>query len=176
MQKQRSLFATWAFILVLGFVSASDANASWWRGWADPVGTWNITVSFPAVPGAPPPFKELIAFHRGGTVSETNSSLHANSANPAVPQFNFTGSDGYGTWSRINRNTFYFSFVKIVFDGTTNQQAGYLRVSSRFRIENGKFIQDAADSLTELLIGPDLDAPLQVVPFGGADAEGTRIN
>jgi hypothetical protein len=46
----------------------------------NPVGTWLITVTFPdnpAGPPAPPPFKEFLTLHHNGTLTETNTTLHA---------------------------------------------------------------------------------------------------
>lgn len=139
--------------------------------WANPLGTWLVEVQFPPEVGVPP-FQELLTFHLGGTVSETNASLHANSANPF---FNFNGSDGYGQWRRLSRNRFQFSVLKLVFDGDSNTHIGYLRVSSVAQIIGGEFIQDAADSETTLIIGID-PATNEVTSFGGADAIGTRIS
>ena len=63
-----------------------------------PVGTWLLTVSFAG--GNPPPFKEILTLHHGGTVTETNGSL--NSASGLLPPpFNLIGSDGQGTWQRM---------------------------------------------------------------------------
>ncbi len=133
-------------------------------------GTWLIDVVFPPETGVPG-FKEIITFHPGGTLSESNTTLHANSANPF---FNFNGSDGHGTWRYKRNRRVSFKLVKLVFDGVTNEHIGYLRVTSTVSIDNGMLIQDAADSLTELILGPDIETGI-VQPFGGADAVGRRI-
>lgn len=133
-------------------------------------GTWLFDVTFPPEAGVPD-FKETITFHKGGTVSESNTLLHANSANPF---FNFNGSDGQGTWRRHDDDLIAFRFVKLVFDGDSNQHIGYLRVTSVGSIENGLLIQDSENSLTELILGPDIETGV-VQPFGGADAVGKKI-
>ena len=42
------------------------------------IGSWLFTIDFG--PEGPPPFREIITFHRGGTLTETNTTLNANSA------------------------------------------------------------------------------------------------
>ncbi len=132
-----------------------------------PEGTFVITVTFPM---GVPPFQELLTFHKGGTISETNTTLHPNSSSPF---FSFNGSDGYGAWERGSDDTVVFKFVKLVFDGVTNEHFGYLVATRIALIENDQFTSLESD--VNLLIGPDLFNPLGVIPFGSSDAVGTRI-
>ena len=150
--------------------NGADAAKLWAPG-RRVTGTWLFDVVFPPETGVPG-FKEIITFHTGGTLSESNTTLHANSANPF---FNFNGSDGHGTWRYKRDRRVSFKLVKLVFDGVTNEHIGYLRVTSTVSMANGMLIQDAADSLTELILGPDIETGI-VQPFGGADAVGRRIS
>ena len=134
---------------------------------SNPEGTFILTVTAAGTP----PFKELLTLHRGGTISETNTTLHPNSANP--PAFPFNGSDGYGTWERGPKKTVVIKFVKMVFDGGTNEHVGYLVVEATARIEGDDFTNLESD--VNILIGPDLFNPLSVIPLGPTDAVGRRI-
>ncbi len=148
---------------LLGFTSASGDGG----GHAgDVVGTYILTVTAAGTP----PFSELLTLHRGGTVSETNTTLHPNSANPFFP---FNGSDGYGAWERGPENTVVIKFVKMVFDGVTNDHVGYLVVEATARIEGDEFTNLESD--VNILIGPDLFNPFNVIPLGPTDAVGRRI-
>lgn len=145
-------------------------------------GTWLVNVRFPEETGVPP-FTELLVFHKGGTLSETNTTLHANSA--AVP-LNFNGSDGYGAWRNRrgghgrhdddeggNGRMVEFTLLKLVFDGTMNQHVGFLRVDGVALIAGDRI--ESVDSNTELILGPDPDDG-DVIGFGSADFEGRRIS
>ena len=120
-----------------------------------------------------PPFQELLVLHENGTVSETNTTLHANSANPANPQFNFNGSDGYGAWRTGRHDTVALRFVKLVFDGDMNEHVGYLVVDATAAIDGGVFTGQASD--VNMLMGTDLNNPDFVIPFGSSDSFGHRI-
>ena len=131
-----------------------------------PEGTFALTVTAPGFP----PFQELLTFHKGGTVSETNTGVNANSANPFFP---FNGSNGYGAWDKGGQGTIVFKFVKILFDGDTNQHAGYLVVEATALIDGDEFANVESD--VHIFIGPDLSNPFSVIPLGPTDAVGTRI-
>ncbi len=73
-------------VVLLVFSSGQAASSS-----SRVRGTFALTVT--AMGGAP--FQELLTFHKGGTISETNTTLHHNSANKFFP---FNRSDGYGAW------------------------------------------------------------------------------
>ncbi len=148
-------------VMFLGFSPGQAASSS-----SRPVGTFMLTVTVMGVP----PFQSLTSFHKGGTISETNTSLHPNSSNPFLP---FNGSDGYGVWERGQGHTVVIKFVKLVFDGDTNEHIGYLVVDTTALIENDQFT--GLESDVNLLMGPDLFDPLVVIPFGPADLVGTRI-
>ena len=178
--------------LGIGTTISARSDGTSWRSFqfAGPVGAWLVDVEFPAIPGAPPPpppFKETLTFHALGSVSESNTLLNENSYNPALGmgcgftgpggalEVNCNGSDGTGVWQRTGRNTLSFVVVKLVFDGATNAQVGYLRIrSDNVRFHKNQLIQDSGDSLTELLIGTDLETAIPV-PFGGANSVGRRI-
>ena len=130
-----------------------------------PEGTYLVTVTAPGTP----PFKELITLHAGGTLSETNTTLHPNSANPFFP---FNGSDGYGIWSRGSNKTVELKVVKMVFDAD-NAHIGYLVVEATALIDGDEFTNLESD--VNILIGPDLFNPFNVIPLGSTDAVGTRI-
>jgi len=159
-------------------------------GFTIPSGAWLLSVEFPAVPGAPPPppaFKETLTLHPLGTASESNTLLNENSYNPALgmgcgltgpggsPELNCNGSEGTGSWRRTGRRTISFVIVKFVYDGVTNEHVGYLRVTSkRAYIRGNRLIQKSEDTLTEFLVGKDLNDATPI-PLGGADSVGYRI-
>ena len=155
----------------------------------NPVGTWLVTVSFPAsAPPAPPPFQEFISLHHNGTLTETNGSLHANPV-PVSP-LNLTASEGFGAWKRSAGGQVRFRILKMVFCGPgfdpatdpglaalgcayEGQHLGYLEVSAE-----ASFLGDAysgGQSTVQLLLGPDPEAPYGAVDFGSASSEGKRI-
>lgn len=177
-------------LVMLGLFAAATANATD-RPYifAGPAGAWLLDVEFAAVPGQPPPppaFKETLTFHVLGTVSESNTLLNENSYNPAFGQgcgftgpggsleLNCNGSDGTGTWRRVGRNKLSFIVLKFAYDGKTNQHVGYLRVSGELNFSGNDIRQSSLDSLTEFLVGTDLETA-KAIPLGGADAVGQRI-
>ena len=131
-----------------------------------PEGTFILTVTAKGTP----PFQELLTLHKGGTISETNTTLHPNSANEFFP---FNGSDGYGAWNRGPAGTVILKVVKMVFDGDTNQHFGYLVVDAIALVAGGTFTNLESD--VNILIGPDLFNPFEIIPLGPTDAVGTRI-
>lgn len=182
-----------AILLAAGLTAtttAASGDSPRYGAPAIPDGAWLLDVEFPAVPGAPPPppaFKETLTFHTFGTVTEINTLLNENSYNPALGQgcgftgpggaleLNCNGSIGTGTWRRTGGRTLSFVVIKFLFDGETNAHVGYLRVSSDVvRFGRNGIRQRAEDSLTEVLIGTDLDTAI-AIPFGGANASGKRI-
>jgi hypothetical protein len=147
-----------------------------------PVGTWLLTVSFSS--GNPPPFKEILTLHTGGTVTETNSALNGASGWLAPPALNLVGSDGQGTWQRLPQGKIGVSFSKMVFcgpaqnpfcgPGQEGQQLGYLVVNFKARISGDSLTVDPADSSTVLILGSDPTGP--VIPFGSAASTGIRLH
>ncbi|HSN72940.1 MAG TPA: hypothetical protein VLT59_15595 [Steroidobacteraceae bacterium] len=164
-----ALLACSAFLTATG-PALADGN--------QPVGTWLLTVSFPPEAGLPP-FQELLTLHHNGTVSETNSTLNGN-ANPLSP-LALTGSDGFGAWQRAPDGKVEFSFLKMVFCTqpgvfgcpAANQLVGYLRVRGRAEFRGD--VYTGGESVTDLLGGPDPDAPFFVIDFGAAQSVGKRI-
>ncbi|MEO0344609.1 MAG: hypothetical protein AAF229_00005, partial [Pseudomonadota bacterium] len=69
-----------------------------------------------------------------------------------------------------------FTIIKFVYDGATNAHVGYLRVSSS-KVTFGRdgIAQSAKDSVTEFLVGKDLESAV-AIPFGGAKARGIRLH
>ena len=132
----------------------------------NPEGTFILTVTAEGTP----PFNELLTLHKGGTISETHTTLHPNSANEFFP---FNGSDGYGAWERGPENTVVIKFVKMVFDGVTNAHIGYLVVEATARIEGDEFTNLESD--VNIFIGSDLFNPDSVIELGATDAVGRRI-
>ena len=155
------VFLMCAGVGVLAFAPSPAMEPS-----SNPVGTYVLTVT---AAGAPT-FREVLTLHPGGTISETNSTLHANSANPF---FNFNGSEGYGTWQRGPAKTVVLKIVKMVFDGDTNQHVGYLVVEATALIDGDSFTNLESD--VNILLGPDLFNPVGLIPLGSTDAVGTRI-
>lgn len=138
--------------------TASPANG--------PEGTYILTVT----PIGAPQFQELITLHKGGAISETNTTLHPNSANPF---FTFNGSEGFGAWERGHGGTVILKIVKFIFDGDTNAHIGYLVVEGTALIVGDTFTNLESD--VNILIGPDLFNPFDIIPLGPTDAVGTRI-
>ena len=88
--------------LVMGCLLAGPGRADdrWDFDKCRITGTWLVNISFPDI-GLQ--FQELLSLHRGGTLTETNSGLHANSfpdPNAALPPPQappaLNGSDGHG--------------------------------------------------------------------------------
>ncbi len=148
-------------VMFLGFSPGQAASSS-----SRPAGTFILTVTAKGTP----PFQELLTLHKGGTISETNTTLHPNSANEFFP---FNGSDGYGAWQRGPAGTVILKFVKMVFDGETNEHIGYLVVDATALIVGDTFTNLESD--VNILIGPDLFNPFNIIPLGPTDAVGTRI-
>lgn len=171
-------------VLVVGSVLAAPVEADDWSGFRKcrPVGTWFINVSFP---GTPLQFNELISMHLGGTLSETNQILHANSfpdpdaipePPPAPPPLN--GSDGFGTWKRLPGCRIQWSFLKLTFNGPNpiaGTPAGYLRVRGISRIRGDHYQTVPGTTSTDLLVGLDPKNPGAVIPFGESVGVGYRL-
>ncbi len=156
-------------ILILGagvYALIPDEAAATLSSSSRPEGTFVLTVTPPESPS----FQELLTFHKGGTISETNTTLHPNSAREFFP---FNGSDGYGAWKRGPGETVVLKFVKLVFDGETNDQIGYLVVEATASIDGDHYTNLESD--VNILLGPDLFDPLEIIPLGPTDAVGTRI-
>jgi hypothetical protein len=147
----------------------------------NPVGTWLLDVTF--LSGNPPPFKEMITLHSGGTVTETNATLNAASG-LLPPPFNLVGSDGQGVWERLPGGLIGVSVTKLVFcgpasvafcvDGQEGQQLGYLRLRLKATVAGNSLTVAASDSSTELVLGPDPTAP--GINFGPASVTGFRLH
>jgi hypothetical protein len=147
----------------------------------NPVGTWLLEVTF--LSGNPPPFKEMITLHSGGTVSETNATLNAASG-LLPPPFNLIGSDGQGAWERLPGGMIGVSLTKLVFCGPASlafcgpgqqgQQLGYLRLTLKLKVAGNSVTVAADGSRTELVLGLDPTAP--GVDFGPASATGFRLH
>ena len=111
------------FVLVLGLMGSGmhDAKA---RD-QSVVGSWFFNVIPQPVPSGiptPPPFIAVINLQRGGTVVETDSSIHPTSMVPIFPGLPpLSAGDGLGSWRRIGRARIQSVFVKIVFDDLGNQ-------------------------------------------------------
>ncbi|MGI9234064.1 MAG: hypothetical protein ACR2RD_10575, partial [Woeseiaceae bacterium] len=114
---------------------------------------------------------EFLVLHANGTVTETNTTLHANSAlDPASP-LPLNGSVGVGAWKRTGKRTVKFRFIKLVFNPGGIHE-GYLVVTGKAKVRGDKL---HAEATTELRFGTDLDKPLNVIPFGTAPSTATRI-
>lgn len=133
--------------------------------------------------GNPPPFKEMVTLHAGGTVTETNGTLGVASGF-LPPIFNLVGSDGQGAWERLPGGMVRVSLTKLVFCGPASvafcapgqegQQLGYLRLRFNAKVSGNSVTSAAEDSSTELVLGPDPTAP--GIDFGPASATGFRLH
>jgi hypothetical protein len=177
----KSFFGT---IVVLGLMMTTSQPAAAQGQSAshpNPVGTWLLEVTF--LSGNPPPFKEMITLHSGGTVSETNATLNAASGS-LPPPFNLIGSDGQGAWKRLPGGMIGVSLTKLVFcgpasvafcaPGQAGQQLGYLRLTLKANVDGNSLSVAADGSSTELVLGPDPTAP--GIDFGPASATGFRLH
>ena len=164
MFNKKSVFVV--FLMTAGVGALAFAPSPAMAPSSSPVGTYVLTVTAAGAPS----FREVLTLHPGGTISETNSTLHANSANPF---FNFNGSEGYGTWQRGPAKTVILKVIKMVFDGDTNQHVGYLVVEATALIDGDSFTNIVSD--VNILLGPDLFNPVGLIPLGPTDAVGTRI-
>ncbi|GEM_PF-4369243 len=131
-----------------------------------PVGLWHLVVDFPDP--AVPPFLEILVFHEGGTLSESNFLLHGNSANPFYP---FNGSEGHGIW-RYNRDgSISFAFQKMTFDAENgNVPVGFLRVKGSAILDDGIW-QDLESNTA--LVAPDGTV---IIDFGQPDVTGRKLS
>ena len=159
-------FMSVVFLAIVGVVLLVFSSGQAAPAFGSPEGTFILTVTATGTP----PFQEMLTLHKGGTISETNTTLHPNSANEFFP---FNGSDGYGAWKRGPAGTVILKVVKMVFDGDTNQHVGYLVVDGIALIVGDTFTNLESD--VNILIGPDLFNPFNVIPLGSTDAVGTRI-
>jgi hypothetical protein len=147
----------------------------------NPVGSWLLEVTF--LSGNPPPFKEMITLHAGGTVTETNATLNAASGF-LPPPLNLVGSDGQGSWQRLPGGMVGISVTKLAFCGPLavgfcagalpGQQLGYLRLQLKAKVSGNNLAVAADDSKTELVLG--LDPTVPGLDFGPASATGFRLH
>ena len=129
-----------------------------------PVGLWHLVVDFPEMP----PFLEIIVFHEGGTLSESNFSLHGNSANPMFP---FNGGEGFGIWEIDEDGITRFAFQKMVYDAENdNMPVGFLRVKGSAILDGGVWVD--VESNTAILT-PD---GFIIADFGQAEVTGRRLS
>ena len=141
-----------------------------------PVGTWLVSVNFPAMNLH---FQQLLSLHRGGTLTETNKALHANAvpdpnaaplpSPPAPPPFN--GSDAHGSWKLLPGCRVRWSYLKMVFAGVDLPQqdgsvipagfpVGFLHVTTTANIDGDQYSTDLGATTTRLVFGPDPKSPL----------------
>jgi hypothetical protein len=179
--KGRFLFGAVASLGLLMSASHPVAAQGQSASHPNPVGTWLLDVTF--LSGNPPPFKEMITLHAGGTVTETNATLNA-AAGSLPPPFNLVGSDGQGHWKRLPGGMIGVSLTKLVFCGPASvafcapgqegQQLGYLRLRFKATVSGNSLTIAATDSSTELVFGPDPNVP--GIDFGPAASTGFRLH
>jgi len=153
-------------------------------------GSWLLNVEFTS--GLR--FQQLLSLHRGGTVTESNSGLHATSypdptvpfdpSNPAAsPPFN--GSDGHGAWQKMPGCRVQWSFLKLVYAGPplafpglppfeAGDLVGFLRVRSMATVVGDALYAIEGSTVTELIFGPDPNGPFRQ-DFGTSVATGYRL-
>ena len=146
------------------------------------VGTWLVEIDFG--PEGPPAFLELLTFHRGGTLSESNSSLNSNSSTVPGSPTALNASDGQGTWRAQNSAAVDFTFYKMVYCSentpmiipnaacSPNQLLGFLRVKGAFDIDGDQAVQPDGQTGTQLL-APDMTTV--IMDFGAANAKAKRL-
>lgn len=127
-------------LLTLGLIailvtSAFAANSD--DGRRKIVGTWLCDVPN----GQPVPFKALQTFHEGGTFTETSSLLGRGEEGPA-----------HGAWKR-DGNLYRLTFQLFIFDPSTGENVGMIRVRVSLRLEGADQL-NATASFAELL-APD---------------------
>jgi hypothetical protein len=179
--KGKFLFGAVASLGLLAMAAQPSAAQGQSASHPSPVGTWLLEVTF--LSGNPPPFKEMITLHAGGTVTETNATLNAASG-VLPPPFNLVGSDGQGSWERLPGGIIGVSLTKLVFCGPASfafcapgqegQQLGYLRLKFKATVSGNSLTIAAGDSSTELVLGPDPAAP--GINFGPASSTGFRLH
>ncbi len=146
-----------AFLLVSLFAPCALAGGH--RGPGDPlVGSWSATVTLrDCASGNPlpaPPFRAIVVFHAGGTVSEASG--------PSVRR-----TPSFGTWSRLSRRLYEASSVLLTYDaagGATGSQE--IRRTIRLEPDGQRFVAET----TTLGIDPNGT----VVFSGCARGEATR--
>lgn len=179
--KGKILFGVVAAVGLLMTTAQPSAAQGQSASHPNPVGTWLLDVAF--LSGSPPPFKEMITLHAGGTVTETNTTLSAASGF-LPPPFNLVGSDGQGSWQRLPGGMIGISVTKLAFCGPTavgfcagalpGQQLGYLRLQLKARVSGNSLTVAADASSTQLVLGPDPTAP--GIDFGPASVTGFRLH
>jgi hypothetical protein len=98
--KALAILAVGAGFLLTVERGAAGRSDDWDRDGQTLEGTWVVTVSQEACPNGPavaPPFKSLLTFDRGGTMTETTD-------NPMF--FPAVRSPGHGVWSHTGRHTY----------------------------------------------------------------------
>jgi len=153
-------------------------------------GSWLLNVEFQS--GLR--FQQLLSFHKGGTVTESNSGLHATSyPDPTIP-FDptdptapppFNGSDGHGAWQKMSGCRVQWSFLKFVYAGPAlsfpglppfdaGDPVGFLRVRSTAAVIGDGLYTVEGSTVTELVFGPDPNGPFPQ-DFGPSMAVGYRL-
>jgi len=169
-----TFFSFASFLFAAACVSSVDAHDD-----SDAIGTWLITVKFddPTLQS----FNELITFHLGGTLTEVNSTLNANSEFDLAAPLKVNGSVGQGAWKRSDSREVSFTFYKMVFCGErstpageciNNQLLGYLHVNGVFEIDGNAARQVGVRSNT-VLFAPDFETI--ITDFAGANAEARKL-
>lgn len=129
-----------------------------------PVGLWHLNVDFPQMP----PFLEIMLFHEGGTLSESNFLLHGNSANPMFP---FNGGEGFGIWEIDDDGITRFAFQKMVYNAEDNNApVGFLRVKGSAILDGGIW-QDIESNTSLVTPGGAV-----IANFGQPNVTGLRLS
>lgn len=103
------------------------------------LGSWNVMATVVANGFK---FREFLSFAEGGVVNETNTFLHTASHLSFVPfgvNVVANASDGFGNWTRTGPRTAKAVFRKLMFDATTGNNFGDLRVSGTITSNGDQF-------------------------------------
>jgi len=123
-------------------------------------GTWWATVTlYDCATGATrPSFTSLLAFARGGTMSETTG-------NPAFQPGQRTS--GYGTWSRTNDDTYTSTDESFILFTAGPFAQGTQRINHSIRVDGNQFTDDGTVQF--------FDMQGRLLVSGCARAVGTRL-
>ncbi len=164
-----------AFALLLALIGG-------WSGGADArartlAGSWFLDVTpqavLPDFPVPPPPFVAIFNFGFAGTVTETDSSVNANSIVALFPPDilpPFSGSDGYGRWKRVGDSRFECFFIKMLFD-ETGLQIGFVNTTLDLVVNADGTLEGGGPS--EFVMGSDPDGA--VFFSGPVVVDGARL-
>lgn len=164
-----------ALALAIGLLAGWSGEAA--ARYGTLAGSWFVEVfpqpAPPEVPEAPPPFVSILNFGVGGTLSETDTSVHPNSLVDFFPPDvfpPFTSSDGLGSWKRTGLNRLRCTFIKFLFD-EAGLHIGLLITTLDLVVRHDGRLEGEGDS--DFIRGADPDG--EVFFTGSVILEGARL-